>query len=369
MIRIAHLTSVHPQNDNRILYKECTTLAHAGYDVTLIVAGGENQIVNKVRIVGYPKPAYGRLKRILKTSLIDMIQVCQEVNTDIYHFHDPELIFVGLYLKWLGKTVIYDVHENNPAAILSKPYIQSAVQKKVLSKLFDWFEKSTAGFFDAIVTARPDISRRFMPHKPVTLRNFPILPNLSSLRNIALTKEKPSVIYVGGMTEIRGIGPLLDAFAQLDQYELWLLGPIKEEHLRTRIYQGVPNVRYLGEVEAYEVFGYIDLADAGIITFLPLPNHLQTLATKPFEYMACGKPMIMSNFEYWKETFGESSLYVDPDDPADIRHKVRLLMEDAPLRERMSRRNKKLSEEVYNWEQESCQLLALYQMLSKESND
>ena len=151
-MKIAHLTSVHPENDNRIFYKECTTLMQAGYDVTLIVAGAETKNVNGIQIIGYEKAHGGRLKRMIKTSFVDMLKVCKKVDAEIYHFHDPELIFTGLFLKLMGKKVIYDIHENNPASILSKPYIKSKIVQQIVSKVFDLFEKGTVNFFDAIIT-------------------------------------------------------------------------------------------------------------------------------------------------------------------------------------------------------------------------
>ena len=362
-MKIAHITSLHPQNDNRIFYKECTTLVDNGYDITLIVAGGESQILNGVKIIAYEKADGGRIKRMVKTSFFDMITICKKVDADVYHFHDPELMFVGLYLKMKGKMVIYDIHENNPASILSKPYIKSKLIKEILSRLFDIFEKNLVKFFDGIVTARPDITQRFKHKNIITLRNFPILPNLSKLKKIEIKKEKPSVIFVGVMTNIRGINQLLDAFDTLNECELWLLGPISENKLKERIENKPNNVKYLGIVEAYEIFTYIDMADIGIITFLSAPNHLQTLATKQFEYMACGKPMIMSNFPYWKEIFNKSSLYVNPLSPVDIADCIRKLFNDKELMVNMKKLNKQLSEDEYNWEKESRKLIRLYKGL------
>jgi len=295
-----------------------------------------------------------------------MLKICKEIDADIYHFHDPELMLVGLYLKVKGKTVIYDIHENNPASILSKPYIKSDILKKVISKGFDIFEKFVSKFFDALITARPDITKRFKHHKKIiTLRNFPILPDFNSLKTIDIKKDKPSVIFVGGMAEIRGINQLLDAFEELNEYELWLLGPITEEKLRKRIELGSKNVKYFGVVEAYEVFSYIQKANAGIITFLSAPNHLETLATKPFEYMACGKPMIMSDFPYWKETFGKSSLYVNSANSKEIAKIVHTLLKNKELIIEMGKLNLELSLNTYNWESESKKLISLYKELVK----
>ena len=361
-MKIAHITSVHKQNDNRIFYKECTTLAQEGYDVTLIVAGVESKKIDDITLIGYPK-SEGRLKRILKTSLTDMIRVCKDVDADIYHFHDPELIFTGLYLKILGKKVIYDIHENNPASILSKPYIKSKLKRKILAKVFDTVEKVAVKFFDAIVTARPDITKRFKHKNLITLRNFPILPDFSKSSGIKITKTKPSIIYVGGMHSLRGTHELIEAFKELDEYELWLLGFAIEKELQKKI-ESSKNVRYFGLVEAYEVFDYINRADIGIITFLEEPNHINTLATKPFEYMACGKPMIMSDFPYWRETFGNGSLYVDPSNPKEIANRVRELLKNRELMQKMEKLNKKLSQDEYNWEKESQRLIGLYRELN-----
>ena len=362
-MKVAHITTVHRQNDNRIFYKECISLVSAGYDVSLIVAGGESKSVNGVKIIGFKRAKGGRLKRMLKTSFLDMIKICKKVDADVYHFHDPELTFVGLYLKYMGKKVINDIHENNPASILSKPYIKSDFAKRVISFTFDKFERFASKYFDALITARPDIAIRFKHKNLITLRNFPILPDFSKLEKIEIEKSKPSAVFVGGMTQIRGINELLDAFEKLDDYELWLLGPITERKLKTRIESGCKNVKYFGIVEAYEVFNYINRADIGIITFLPVPNHLHTLATKPFEYMACGKPMIMSNFDYWKETFKESSLYVNPNDSDDIAKAVEYLMSNRDLAQKMGELNQKLAKSEYNWQKESQKLIDLYERL------
>lgn len=364
-MKICHITTVHPKNDNRIFYKECISLKNNGHDVTLIVAGEIDHEVDGVNIIGLKKHP-SRLKGFFKTSIFEVLKTAKKINADIYHFHDPELIFMGLILKIKGNRVIYDIHENNSAAIMSKPYLKSKFIKTLISKCFNLFEKTVIIFFDAIVTARPDITEKFKHKKIITLRNFPI-----SYRNIngdikIKSNEKKSVIYVGVMTDSRGIVTLIDAFNEMPEYELWLLGIVRGDFLKKMIEDSQENVKYLGIVESFEVFQYIEKADVGIITFLPVPNHIRTLATKPFEYMACGKPIIMSNFSYWKETFGDSSLYVDPNSKEEIIDATKLLMNDNELFDKMAKKNRRLSKEKYNWDSESMKLLDLYNSFENE---
>lgn len=356
------MTTVHRYNDNRVFYKECFFLSNNGYEISLLVAGENSRLENGINIIGFEKEK-SRIKRYFKTSFLDVIKFALKEQADLYHFHDPELIFAGLYLKLKGKKVIYDIHENNPASILSKPYIKSNLFKKLISSLFNTVEQVSVKFFDALVTARPDITKQFKHKNIITLRNFPILPKEEDIKEIEIKKTKPSVIFVGGMSNIRGTNQLIDAFEKLDEYELWLLGPITDKSIQKRIDKGCKNVKYLGFVNAKEIFSYINLADIGIVTFLPVPNHITTLATKPFEYMACGKPMIMSDFEYWRETFKESSLYVNPSNPDSIAKSIKELIDDKNRMQKMSMLNKKLIQTEYNWEKEVEKLFSLYDKL------
>ena len=115
-MKICHITSKHKRFDGRIFQKECKSLSKAGYDVTLIVAdgiGSEKRDEIKICDVGIGKlsllGSFKKLKKIKK--------IAKELDCKVYHFHDPELIFVGLSLKRRGKKVIFDMHENIPAYI------------------------------------------------------------------------------------------------------------------------------------------------------------------------------------------------------------------------------------------------------------
>ena len=110
MVTITHLTSAHPRYDTRIFFKECISLAK-NYKVNLIVADGlGDEEKNTVYIYDVGK-VEGRLNRIFKTTK-KVLQRAIELDSDVYHLHDPELIPIGLKLKKMGKKVIFDAHED-----------------------------------------------------------------------------------------------------------------------------------------------------------------------------------------------------------------------------------------------------------------
>lgn len=361
-ISVCHLTTVHDSSDNRIYFKECAALADAGFNVTLIAPGVVLDNLENVSVVSIKKATH-RVFRMLWISTIVAAFKALRSRCMIVHFHDPELIPTGLFLRACGKKVIYDVHENLPAAVLSKSYLGSIAMRRILAHCVNWAEKNASWFFNGLVTARPDISANFEHGNLCTLRNFPKLSDLKCMvSRTEIQKSKPAVIYVGGMTKIRGIRELIDAFQYVEEAELWLLGSFFDEEFLKEC-QGLPGwgrTRYFGKVLPYEIFGYIERADIGVVTFWPEPNHLTTLATKPFEYMAKGLPVVMSDFPYWRDFFGECGAYVNPKAPKDIAAAITFLLSDSELRRRIGDRNRELIENEYNWEVEQRRLLELY---------
>lgn len=119
--RIVHLTSVHSALDNRIYYRECLSLAEAGFLVTIIGPHSEDIVTNHVQIKAIPAE-HGRLARMTRAAWRVYVEALRQ-DADIYHFHDPELIPAGLLLRAQGKRVVYDIHEDLPKDILSKYYL------------------------------------------------------------------------------------------------------------------------------------------------------------------------------------------------------------------------------------------------------
>jgi hypothetical protein len=123
-MKVAHLTSVHSARDVRIFYKQCRSLAKAGYDVTLVAPCDSDYSLDGVSVRAVRRIENRMLR--MTACVWSVTREALKVNADVYHFHDPELIPAGLFLKARGKKVIYDIHEELASDIShSKPYIPS----------------------------------------------------------------------------------------------------------------------------------------------------------------------------------------------------------------------------------------------------
>ncbi len=358
---ICHLTTVHPRNDIRIFLKECISLMQNGYNVNLIVADGqEDENKNGISIYGIEKPK-NKLIRVFITPF-KIVRKALGLNADLYHFHDPELIVAGLILRLKGKNVIYDIHEDLPRQL----FVQKNklwIKRETMEFFLDVFENFAAKRFTGIVTATPFIGKRFTKINTRTevVNNFPIPDELASKRINVFKKNQ--VCYVGGILRVRGILEMVKALEYGDT-KLNICGKFENQELReeTMKLKGWSNVIDYGFSSREEVSEVLGISMAGLVLFKALPNHINSQPNKLFEYMSASLPVIISNFEHWKEILDRFNcgICVDPEKPEEIARAIKRIKNNPEEAREMGKNARKAVEEVYNWNAEEKKLLAMY---------
>jgi glycosyltransferase involved in cell wall biosynthesis len=362
--KVAHLTSVHVPSDTRICYRECATLAEAGYDVALIAPGEAPVLPPGVRFRGVPA-AHNRFERMTRT-VLSIYAAARRERADIYHFHDPELMGVGLLLRAGGARVVFDVHEDIPQDIADKVWIPpplrspiAAASALVLRALQHWYS--------AVVTATPAIARRFHHSRTVVVCNYPRIEELPASDPSDFSQRGLAAVYLGEITQLRCIDEMLAAldspeFAQ--DMRLILAGRFEDGALERRVktHRAWSRVEYLGYCPRSKVAGVLASARVGMLLFRRAANHDEALPTKLFEYLGAGLPVIISDTLRCSDIVREHDcgLVVDPNDADAVARAMAFLIDNPATAQAMGERGRRLVTERYQWKSEATKLTRLY---------
>lgn len=370
MTTIIHLTTVHLRTDIRIFIKEARTIAsNSIYNVLLMVADGKGNVdeeQGKVSIHDLGDLGKGRLMRMLRGPWRAFLAI-SKIKPAVVHFHDPELIPLGLLLKLVGLSVIYDVHEDMPEQILSKEYIPRIIRVQI-SKLVDLMEKKISTKFDAIICATDIIRDKFrLKHAKhaFTVWNYPLISEMP-YDVIPWNKRKKSVCYIGSISEIRGIYTMVKGVDKTS-VTLMLGGSFSSQSLLNKVSNmpGWAKTHYLGYLNRREVINILGLCRAGLHLVYPLRRHLEGIPTKMFEYMASGIPVIVTNSPYWEPIVHgyNCGLLVDVMSNGQVAEAIEWIIEHPREAEQMGLNGRRAIKEKYNWESEEKKLLSIYHKL------
>jgi len=360
-VRVAHLSTAHGRRELRVHLKECNSLARAGYEVHYVVADGKGpEQVGDVRVhdIG---AAGGRFQRMLLRPW-RMLAAARALRARVYHFHDPELLLIALFLRYGGAKVVYDSHEDVPRSLLSRDWVPLPL-RRLLSKVLETFENFVARRLSAVVGATPHIAARFarLNRRSVTVNNFPLDHEIQDV--VEPSGQARAVCYLGGIGRIRGVMEMIRALEHVDA-TLILAGPWESTQTEqdARALPGWAKVDYRGVVSRDEVRRIMARSRAGLIFFHPEPNHVDAQPNKMFEYMSAGLPVLASDFPLWRELLTEAGAgrCADPMNPLAIAHAIGQLLDDPQEARRMGRRGRQAVLTRYQWSFEEQTLLELY---------
>lgn len=369
----AHITTVHPRTDTRIFVKELSTLRDSFDEkcILLVQDGLADETVNGIDVKS-AGPKLPRQRNRIAIGIWRMLRMVLREKPGIVHFHDPELIPIGLILKLFGMKVVYDVHEDVPKQLMHSSKMPRPIAAAVgrVYLIFEWLAKRA---FDACVVVVPTMQERFHRDNTILLANFPSLAEFSAIPEISRERVPGRFAYVGGIVGVRGIAEMVEAVALVadDRARLILLGAFNDNGLETRMRakEGWQRVRFLGWSSRETVVDELSQASAGLVLLHPTPQYVISYPVKMFEYMAAGLPVIASDFPLWREIVEVAGcgLLVNPEDPQAIADAMQWILDNPIEAAAMGRRGRVAVEERYNWETESEKLIDLYSRLMPDT--
>ena len=367
---VAHVSSVHPILDNRILFKECATLASEGYDVHLVGVGMENRSWSMENIAIHEiKGERSRIKRMAFTTG-RVVRKAMALKPDIVHLHDPELMPYAAWLSRKGKKVIFDMHEDFPKALRTKEWIGKGL-RRAAGKIGGVIEQCFLNNV-AVVCAEDSyrVKRGWLSELAI-VRNMPIAVRMRGINEPKVFP--PSVGYMGSVTEMRGCLNVLKAIGQLQKqgievaYDCVGNVPVKfaQKCADTIKREGIRNVRYHGFLCAEEGYRIMAGCAIGVSLLYPIPNYQSSYPTKIFEYMALGLPCLVSSIPLHQSIVDEcnAGISVDPLNIEAIAQGISLLLNDPARCLELGENGKQAIEQKYSWERESRRLLDFYKRL------
>lgn len=347
------VTVVHHPLDARIHGREIESLVRAGHEVTYAAPWGS---VDRPpwrpgpRLVELPR-AVGR-KRLRALLAAARVMRRHDGHVDIVLVHDPELVPVATLLV-RRSAVVWDVHEDLPAAIGEKGWIPS-VLRPVLSGL----ARSVLGVCARrvhLVLAEQGYARDW-PDRPV-------VANTTWIPSRVGPPDDGRIVYVGRVSTGRGVGVLL-AVARDPRLRgrLHVYGPadddvasdLEEADRRGELHWHgfVPNEAALASIEG---------ASVGLSPLRDMANYRHSLPTKVVEYMARGIPVVTTPLPRAVELVERDrcGLVVDFDDAEGFADACARLLDDPALRAELGARGHAAAHARHDWERDGSRFVEI----------
>lgn len=372
---------------DRRVWSEATTLAAAGYAVSVICPTGKGHEARFERLDGvdihrHPLPvegdgALGYLReygaalfwqirlafRVLRGGGIDVLHGC----------NPPDLIFlVAWALRPFGVRYVFDHHDICPELYETKFGRRGLLWRAMV--LLERLTFLTATVSIATNESYAEIARRrggMAPEDVFVVRSGPRIEKLPIRPpNPALRKGARHLIgYVGVIGRQEGLDLLLDAADILirrmgrEDVHFGIVGggpelpAIREDCSRRGL---DPWFTFTGRAPDDLLLDMLNTADVCVNPDRVTPmNDLSTM-NKILEYMTLRKPIVQFEMKEGRASAGEASLYARPDDPADFAEKIAWLLDRPDERSRMGEIGRARVLDGFSWSHSAPRLLAAY---------
>lgn len=372
---------------DRRVWSEATTLAAAGYTVSVICPMGKGhdeayEFLDGVHVYRHPLPfeAHGAIGYLREygTALWHELRLALKVRRErgfqvIHGCNPPDLIFlIAWFLRPFGARYIFDHHDICPELFETKFGKKGMLYR--LTVLQEWLTFKTATVSIATNESYAEIARRrggmqaedvFVVRSGPKVEKLELRPPRPELKKGA----KYLIGYVGVIGQQEGLDLLIDAAQHLT-------GPMGRDDVHFGIVGGGPELHVIqaevkdrGMEDLFTFTGrapddlLLDMLNTADICVNPdraTPmNDLSTM-NKILEYMTLKKPIVQFDLKEGRESAGDASLYARHDDTVDFAEKIADLLDDPARRADMGEIGRARVLDRFSWDHSAPVLLAAY---------
>jgi glycosyltransferase involved in cell wall biosynthesis len=288
---------------------------------------------------------------------------------DVYHCHDLGTLLIGWFARRrTGGRLVYDAHEL---------FTELGTIGYMERQYYRLLERHLIHRVDAVIVPGNSrgqyLSKRYGIQLPTSICNFPpsygrYMCAITIREKLGLAGNTPIIVYTGGYIPGRGLHNLVSSATYLDKGVLVFIGwGVLEEKLKSMVKEkGLEKkVIFTEPVPPNELVSFIRSANLGVVIYQYTSlNNYYACPNKLYEYIHAGLPVVSSNFPGLREIVDGYQLgkTFDPEDPKDIADATNQTLRDEKRYNEL-KRNALEAARVFNWENESGKLLALYEGL------
>lgn len=248
-------------------------------------------------------------------------------------------------------------------AIVYNCYHQSKIAS-IAFVLADYYHRliKTYSLIDKYIFQSKFTRDYFINSIKIPLSKTEILPHFVPETKYYLNKKKDYFIYVGRLSEEKGIIELLDIFKTLKQVKLIVVGdgPLKKQ---VELYNKYKNIKLMGFLDRDEILKLISRAIATII-----PSKFYE--TGPFVLMesySVGTPVIAPNLGIFKDEIKQNNtgFLFDKNNYKSLRDIILFILRNYNLIKYMNKSAKEEFDNNYNKKIHLSKLLSIYKELIK----
>lgn len=299
-------------------------------------------------------------------------KVMRSTNFDVIHVHDLPLCGVGQKLAAIYNIpFIADMHENYPYLVKDSPYMKYWLVNKVVNfKKWLRLEAKWLNAANYIITTCEGMKQRLI-NSGIENSKIYVVGNTISLYTLIPEKQakdphKTILIYVGGISEDRGLQYALEGFHLLNSkktnLEFWIVGEGRYRiHLEKLVAEkNIRGIKFWGWKNRTDTNKLLMQADIGIIPHIKSVQNDNSSPNKIFEYFLMARPVIVSNCESLVALIEESGAgvtYEYNSAESFMDSFLSLLQKDLVA---TGQKGRQIVLHKYNWENTQMILLDLY---------